>query len=73
MGREMGVRYVLEGSVLKAGDQVRITAQLNDAMTGYHLWSERYDRALKDIFALQDEITQKIVIALKVKLTKEEQ
>jgi len=64
---------VLEGSVRKADSQVRITAQLVDAATGRHLWAERYDRELKDIFALQDEITQKIVFALKVKLTKEEQ
>lgn len=73
VSREMGVRYVLEGSVRKANDQVRITAQLIDATTGGHLWSERYDRALQDIFALQDEIRQKIVLALKVKLTSEEQ
>ncbi|MBI3304547.1 MAG: hypothetical protein HYZ72_20990, partial [Deltaproteobacteria bacterium] len=73
VGRELGVRYVLEGSVRRADDRVRITAQLVDATTGYHLWAERYDRELKDIFALQDEITQKIVFALKVKLTKEEQ
>jgi len=73
VGREMGVRYVLEGSVRKADTQVRITAQLIDATTGEHLWSERYDRPLKNIFALQDEIVQKIVLALKVKLTAEEQ
>jgi TolB-like protein/Tfp pilus assembly protein PilF len=73
VGREMGVRYVLEGSVLKSGDQVRITAQLIDATTGYHLWSERYDRPLKDIFALQDEIVQKIVTTLKLQLTLWEQ
>jgi TolB-like protein/predicted Zn-dependent protease len=73
VGREMGVRYVLEGSVLKAGDQVRITAQLIDATTGYHLWSERYDRPLKDIFALQDEIVQKIVTTLRLQLTLQEQ
>jgi adenylate cyclase len=73
VGHEMGVRYVLEGSVRKADTQVRITAQLIDATTGEHLWSERYDRPLKDIFALQDEIVQKIVFALKVKLTAEEQ
>jgi adenylate cyclase len=72
VSREMGVRYVLEGSVRKAGAQVRITAQLIDATTGEHLWSERYDRAMQDIFALQDEIRQKIVTALKVKLTPEE-
>jgi adenylate cyclase len=69
---ELGVRYVLEGSVRKAGDRVRITAQLIDATTGYHLWSERYDRELKDIFALQDEITLKILNALQVKLTEGE-
>jgi TolB-like protein/class 3 adenylate cyclase/Flp pilus assembly protein TadD len=73
VSREMGVRYVLEGSVRKAADQVRITAQLIDATTGGHLWSECYDRPLKDIFTLQDEIRQKIVTALKVKLTPEEQ
>src|SRR5262249_21966675 len=73
VSRELGVRYVLEGSVRKAGDQVRITAQLIDATTGEHLWSERYDSPLKDIFTLQDEIVQKIVFALRVKLTPEEQ
>jgi TolB-like protein/Tfp pilus assembly protein PilF len=73
VSREMGVRYVLEGSVRKAGDQVRVTTQLIDATTGGHLWSERYDRPFSDIFALQDEIRQKIVFALKVKLTPEEQ
>ena len=71
--QEMGVRYVLEGSVRKADDQVRITAQLIDATTGGHLWSERYDRPLKDIFALQDEIVQKIVTTLKLQLTLQEQ
>jgi TolB-like protein/DNA-binding winged helix-turn-helix (wHTH) protein/Tfp pilus assembly protein PilF len=73
VGREMGVRYVLEGSVQKANQQVRITAQLIDATTGYHLWAEQYDRPLKDIFALQDEIVQKIVTTLKLQLTLEEQ
>ncbi len=73
VSRELGVRYVLEGSVRKSDNQVRITAQLVDATTGYHLWSERYDRELKDLFSLQDEIRQKIVLALKVKLTPEEQ
>ncbi len=71
--RKLGVRYVLEGSVRKVSDQVRITAQLVDASTGGHLWSERYDRPLQEIFALQDEIRQKIVTALRVKLTKDEQ
>src|SRR5262249_43508286 len=56
VSREMGVRYVLEGSVLKADNQVRITAQLIDATTGYHLWSERYDRPLQNLLALQDEV-----------------
>jgi TolB-like protein/Flp pilus assembly protein TadD len=73
VSRELGVRYVLEGSVRKAGDQVRITAQLIDATQDQHLWSERYDRPLTNIFALQDEIRQKVVFALKVKLTPEEQ
>ena len=73
VSREMGVRYVLEGSVRKYDNQLRITAQLVDATTGYHLWSERYDRELKDLFTLQDEIREKIVFALKVKLTPEEQ
>ncbi len=73
VSKELGVRYVLEGSVRRSDIQVRVTAQLVDATTGEHLWSERYDRPLTDIFALQDEIRQKIVFALKVKLTKEEQ
>jgi adenylate cyclase len=64
---------VLEGSVLKAGTKVRIVAQLVDATTAYHLWAERYDRDLQDIFVLQDELTQKILVALKVKLTPAEQ
>ena len=73
VSREMGVRYVLEGSVRKANEQVRITVQLIDATTGGHLWSERYDRPLTDIFALQDEIVQKIVTTLKIQLTLMEQ
>ncbi len=73
LSKELGVQYVLEGSVRKAKDQVRITTQLIDATTGEQLWSERYDRPLQDIFALQDEIRQKIVLALKVQLTPEEQ
>jgi adenylate cyclase len=67
--RELGVRYVLEGSVRKADDRVRINAQLIDATTGGHLWAERYDGRVGDIFALQDKVTQKIVAALAVKLT----
>src|SRR5262249_47342405 len=58
VGRELGVRYVLEGSVRKAGDQIRVTAQLIEAGTGNHVWAERYDRDLADIFAVQDEITE---------------
>jgi adenylate cyclase len=73
VGRELGVRYVLEGSVRKTGDRVRITTQLIDATTGHHLWAERYDRNLKDVFAIQDEITLKILKALQVKLTDGEQ
>jgi adenylate cyclase len=73
VSRELGVRYVVEGSVRKAGDQVRVTAQLIDATQDQHVWSERYDRPLTELFALQDEIRQKIVFALKVKLTPEEQ
>jgi adenylate cyclase len=69
VGQELGVRYVLEGSIRKAGNRVRITAQLIDATSGFHVWAERYDRDLQDIFAVQDEVTQRIVAALKVKLT----
>ncbi|MGE0825832.1 MAG: winged helix-turn-helix domain-containing tetratricopeptide repeat protein, partial [Candidatus Binatia bacterium] len=72
ISREMGVRYILEGSVRKAGDQLRITAQLIDGTTGGHVWSERYDRLLRDIFALQDEITQQIVAALRGEIGKAE-
>ncbi len=73
VAEELGVRYVLEGSVRKTEDRVRVTAQLIDAISGHHLWAERYDRDLKGIFALQDEITKKIVTALQVKLTDGEQ
>jgi len=69
VSEELGVRYVLEGSVQRSADRIRVTAQLIDALTGHHLWAERYDRDLKDIFALQDEITMKIITALQVKLT----
>jgi adenylate cyclase len=68
VGRELGAQYVLEGSVQKTGERIRITAQLIDAKSGNHLWSERYDRDLKDIFALQDEITLKIMAGLGVEL-----
>ena len=73
VGRKLGVRYVLEGSVRKEKDRVRITAQLIDAQTGGHVWSERYDRDLKDIFALQDEVTLAVMRAMRVKLTEGEQ
>jgi adenylate cyclase len=69
VAEDLGVRYVLEGSVRRAGDRVRVTAQLIDAIKGHHLWAERYERELKDIFALQDEITMKILVALAVSLT----
>jgi TolB-like protein/predicted Zn-dependent protease len=69
VGRELGVRYVLEGSVQKSGERLRITVQLIDAENGSHLWAERYDRDLKDVFALQDEITMRIIEAMQVKLT----
>ena len=65
----MGVRYVLEGSVRRDGDRVRIGTQLIDALTGHQMWAERYDRDLKDVFSMQDEITMKIVTELRVKLT----
>jgi adenylate cyclase len=73
VSKELGVRYVVEGSVRRANNQVRVTAQLVDATTDHHIWAERYDRPLQDIFAVQDEIRQKIVLALKVKLASEEQ
>ncbi|MFQ6024886.1 MAG: tetratricopeptide repeat protein, partial [Acidiferrobacterales bacterium] len=72
VARELGVKYVLEGSVRRAGEQVRINAQLIDATTGGHVWAERYDGSLDNVFAMQDEVTQKIVTALAVSLTSEE-
>jgi len=69
IGRELGVRYVLEGSVQKSGDRVRITSQLIDARNGQHLWAEKYDRELKDIFAVQDDITKRVVSSLQANLT----
>jgi adenylate cyclase len=72
VARELGVRYVLEGSVRKAGNRVRINAQLIDAQTGGHLWADRYDGELTDVFGLQDEVTRKIVAALAVTLTVDE-
>ncbi|MFQ6024742.1 MAG: adenylate/guanylate cyclase domain-containing protein, partial [Acidiferrobacterales bacterium] len=72
VARELGVRYVLEGSVRRAGEEVRINAQLVDAATGGHLWAERYDGRIEDVFGLQDKVTQKIVTALAIKLTTSE-
>jgi adenylate cyclase len=69
VAEDMGVRYVLEGSVQKSGDRVRVLIQLIDAIKGVHLWSERYDKDLKDLFALQDEIARQVMTALQVKLT----
>ena len=68
VGREQGVRYVLEGSIRKAGNQIRVSAQLIDAVSGLHVWADRYQRELNDIFAVQDEITQRVVVELQVKL-----
>jgi adenylate cyclase len=73
IGRDLGVRFVLEGSVRKAGNRLRITAQLIDAGNGGHLWAERFDRDLVDIFSTQDEVVEKIVAALAVTLTRGEQ
>ena len=72
VSKELGVRYVLEGSVRRAGNRIRITAQLIEGRSGYHVWAERYDRELKDIFALQDEVTEEIVKALSVRLAEGE-
>ena len=69
VSEELGVRYVLEGSVQRSGDQMRVTAQLVDATRGHHLWAERFDGVLNDVFALQDEVTQKIVAALKFEVS----
>jgi adenylate cyclase len=73
VAEDLGVRYILEGGVQRSGGRVRITAQLIDAIAGYHIWAERYDRQMEDIFALQDEITMKILTALQVELTEGEQ
>ncbi len=69
VAKDLGVRHVLEGSVQKSGDRLRVTAQLIDGTSGAHLWSERYDREVKDLFALQDEIVKQVLVALQVKLT----
>jgi len=73
ISEELGVRYVLEGSVRKGGDKIRIAAQLIDALSGHHLWAEQYDRNLDDIFAVQDDLTKEIITAMQVKLTEGEQ
>jgi adenylate cyclase len=73
VARELSVRYVLEGSVRRSGDRFRITAQLIEAATGNHLWAERYDRPVRDVFDIQDEITREIVLALSVELSAGEQ
>ena len=73
IAEKLGVKYLLEGSVRKVGEQVRINAQLINATTDQHLWAERYDGKMGNIFSLQDKITQKIVAALEVKLAKAEQ
>ncbi len=73
IGQKLNVSTLLEGSVRKAGNRLRITAQLVNVADGYHLWSERYDRLMADVFAIQDDIALAIVDALKVKLTGEEQ
>ena len=73
VSREMGVQYVLEGSIRRTDNEIRVTAQLIDGLTGSHVWAERFDRPLKDIFAVQDEIVQKIVTTLKLQLTLMEQ
>jgi len=73
VAEELGVRYVLEGSVRKGGDKIRITAQLIDALNGHHLWAKRYDRNLSDIFAVQDDLTKEIITAMQIKLTEGEE
>ena len=73
LARELGVRYVLTGSMQASGERLRVTAQLVDAATGQHLWAERYDRAMSDALAVQDEIVERIVVALQVQLTEGEQ
>jgi adenylate cyclase len=69
VSEELGVQYVLEGSVQRSGNRVRVTAQLIDALTGHHLWADRYDREIKDLFAVLDDITKQIITSLQVKLT----
>src|SRR5204863_5603407 len=73
IARELGVRFMLEGSVRKSGSRIRITAQLIDAATGAHVWADRFDRSLGDIFAVQDEITLMLATEMQVRLTEGEQ
>lgn len=73
VARELGVRYVLEGSVLESGDRLRVTAQLIDAASGHHLWAETYDRPMGDLFRVMDDITKNIALALQIRLTEGEQ
>ena len=73
VARELGVRFVLEGSVRKVGSRIRITAQLIDASTGVHVWADRFDRGIDDIFAVQDEITLMLATEMQVRLTEGEQ
>ena len=73
VGRELGVRYVLEGSIRKSSNRIRVTGQLIDTLTGNHIWAERYDRVLEDIFAVQEEVTQAIVAAIAPQIEATEQ
>jgi TolB-like protein len=73
VAEELGVKYVLEGSVQRSGENLRVTAQLVDAVKGHHLWSQKYDRSTEDFFAVQDNIARNIVVELQVKLTEGEQ
>jgi adenylate cyclase len=73
IGTELGVQYIVERSVRRVGNRVRITSQLVEAATGGHLWADRFDRDLTDIFAVQDEVTREIVSSLALKLTVDEQ
>ena len=73
VAEELGVRYVLEGSVRRSGGEIRVNAQLIDALSGGHVWAERYDSSMNDVFAVQDEVTRNVVAALEVHLTDKEQ
>ena len=73
VAEELGVQFVLEGGLRKVEDRIRVTSQLTDALSGHHLWADRYDRTMKDVFSVQDEITKNIIMALQVRLTEGEQ